>query len=506
MKEQFDRKLVEKIKSSFENYEEPFHPKEWEKFSSAYFKKDKSKPLWAWVTLITGIAASLIIGVLVWPGIVDSSRDEYVSHDRELAQPLQERKDTAPPSIESELEEEDAIEKTVVPARKPTTSPAQIEEGYVSIPPITSPRMRDLNEKMQNIQISGQALGEFQPLPHKELELAQVREREIAKSTGELVYDIQKSPLVPVNFLPLKKPEPLTERNLALGGVIPKEGEQQTEGVQPKTIPPAAPLKEEDAQKIINNWAMADMPSVMDTRKSEAGVKWGLVMAPQAASNTTMGVNLGGGVMSEISLSRRLKLDVGVTFARQSLVPVQGQNVAMAMSSSLGRTTADQLQNASAFSQSRSAAVLGANMVMPASPTYELNFANLDIPINLKYKVMDKPQSGLYLISGLSSMIYLSQSTSETFNISYMGINQANAFSAGQVQTLTTEITPQEGENTVDLGRMLNLSFGYEYKLSGGTFLSVEPFYKLPIGNMTFVDQQFSIGGVNLRMNFQFKK
>ncbi|EPR68954.1 hypothetical protein [Cyclobacterium qasimii] len=43
MKEQFDKKLAEKIKASFSKHEEPFDPKEWEKFSDAYFKP-KRKP------------------------------------------------------------------------------------------------------------------------------------------------------------------------------------------------------------------------------------------------------------------------------------------------------------------------------------------------------------------------------------------------------------------------------------------------------------------------------
>jgi len=510
MKEQFDKRLVEKIKGSFENYDEPFDPKEWEKFSHAYFKKDKTKPLWAWVTLITGVAASLIIGFLVWPVMETAETEEYVSLDRSTAMPEIERQDTETPLFENEVAEDKVNENAIANRKAPPLSPAKqsgIDAAPYAAPSSFPPVSSEVKKEVPIIQIipaKVKALARLEPLPPKDLEVAQVREREITNPASHFAYDLQKTFLLPVNVPPFEKSAPLPPKNLAMGEVNAPSGQRDTDHLQPKVAPPLAQLKEEDAQKIINNWAKADMPSVMDKRKNDGGVKWGLVMAPQAASNTTMGLNLGGGVMSEISLSRKLKLDVGVTFARQSLVPGQGQNVAMAMNSTPGRATADQLQNAMAFSQVRSPSTAGS--VMPASATYVLNFSNLDIPINLKYRVMENAQSGLYLISGLSSMIYLSQSSSETFNVSYLGINQANAFSPNQVQTLTTEITPEDGENAVDLGRMLNLSFGYEYKLSGGTFLSVEPFYKLPIGNMTFVDQQFSIGGVNLRMNFQFKK
>jgi len=475
MKEQFDKRLVEKIKGSFENYEEPFDPKEWEKFSDVYFNKEKPKPLWLWTSLITGIAASLVIGFLIWPSIEDTAREDYVSYDQDQIMTEQETPVKGPSLAEGDPETKQKVErdqKNTAPDRRVGSSAPIAESTYYRDHAATSIASAGLSKDIkQEVDASRTMAANLESedltllAPLKKLETVSVQERETASVA------IQQTPELLLNVTASKEP-----------------------------------LKEEEAQKIINTWAMADLPAQKDKKKEDAGVKWGLVMAPQAASNTTMGLNLGGGVMSEISLTKKLKLDVGVTFARQSLVPGQGQNVAMVMNTAPGSPSGDQLQQSSFASPSRTSPLMAANMIAPVSPTYELNFANLDIPINLKYKVMDNPQSGLYLISGLSSMIYLSQSTSETFNISNVGVGQANAFSPNQVQTLTTEVTPQDGENTVDLGRMLNFSFGYEYKLTNGTFFSVEPFYKMPIGNMTFVDQQFSIGGVNLRMNFQFKK
>lgn len=476
MKEQFDKRLVEKIKGSFETYEEPVDPKEWDKFSDAYFNKKKPKPLWVWATLISGIAASLVIGFLIWPTIEDTSREEYVSYDQEAPVTRQGAPENQPSIADSDIDEKahriEGGHKPDTPDRRHEPIAPIVQESDAIDPStaliasdIISTEIKEESDLSRKLAVYALSFDKLELPTLKKLEIAWVDERESTTVTEEEA--------------------PILHQNLAA----------TTE-----------PLKEEEAQKIINTWAMADLPAREEKKKMDPGIKWGLVMAPQAASNTTMGLNLGGGVMSEISLSKRLKLDVGVTFARQSIVPGQGQNVAMIMNSSPTDAGADQMQYASFAIPNRASPLMAANMISPVNPTYELNFANLDIPINLKYKVMENPQSGLYLISGLSSMIYLSQSTSETFDISYVGIGQANAFSANQVQTLTTEVTPQDGESTVDLGRMLNLSFGYEYKLSNGTFLSVEPFYKLPIGNMTFADQQFSIGGVNFRMNFQFKK
>jgi hypothetical protein len=139
---------------------------------------------------------------------------------------------------------------------------------------------------------------------------------------------------------------------------------------------------------------------------------------------------------------------------------------------------------------------------------YQLNFASLDIPVNLKFKFYDKKQTGLYLITGLSSMVYLEQNTVESFQA--QSLFSTNSFDgaleyAPTIQHFSNVYTPETGQSNADVAGLLNLSFGYEYQLNKEFYISFEPFYKLPLGGLTFANQQFSIGGVNLRMNFNFK-
>jgi len=210
-----------------------------------------------------------------------------------------------------------------------------------------------------------------------------------------------------------------------------------------------------------------------------------VLVGPQTTSNPGEGMTLGAGVMSEFSFNNRLKLDVGITYASHSMVPERKNALP---------------QNDMLSSLSNRSSFIGSDS--------ELNFSGLDIPINLKYKVMDKEKSGLYLISGLSSMVYLNQQTSETYAMnSYFTTSTEGALAFRQsVQEFTHEAGPEESSDGMDLGRMLNLSVGYEYNLKNGTYLSIEPYYKLPLGDMTFANQQFSIGGINLRMNFRLGK
>ncbi|KEO72882.1 hypothetical protein [Anditalea andensis] len=517
MKEQFDKRLVEKIKDSFENHEEPFDTKEWEKFSQAYFNKKKPKSLWVWASVISGVAASLVIGFLIWPSSKDFSDGPYITYDQEL--PALSDQDI----VEEELNENDLFipkrENAFPEVRKQDRGTSQNFDHHVpndTDPPIEHDQLQPLEEKSKGVPLNvprqhhaqnddGEATrplhSEFKSVSPSVFKALADLSKEIKEEVDAVRnFDLALAPGSQFLLKKLKISEEVIRRS---DPVIQLQiAEAELNGKHSKEI------KEEEAQKMINTWTMADLPTLPEDKKRNGNVKLGLVMAPQSTSNTTTGLNLGGGVMSEISLSKRLKLDVGVTYARQSLVPGQSQNVAIVMNNVPVLSSADNFYHAAPMNTNRvaAAALMGTNVITPLNPTYELTFANLDIPINVKYKIIDKTQSGIYLISGLSSMVYLNQSTSETYNLSYAAIGQASAFSSNLVQTFTTEVLPEDGESRVDLGRMVNLSIGYEHKLSGGTFLSVEPFYKLPIGNMTFVDQQFSIGGINLRMNFQFKK
>jgi hypothetical protein len=224
-------------------------------------------------------------------------------------------------------------------------------------------------------------------------------------------------------------------------------------------------------------------------------VKLGVLVAPQTISNTTQTLNLGAGIMSEFSFSRRIKLDVGLAYARQQIEPSSG--------GTFNYSSADLSNSNHALSLTEDArsAVLSGNYINASN---ELSFGQLEIPINLKVKVLENKSSDLYVVSGFSNMLYLNQQNVTTFNA--VNIAQSNFSSSNQVvETFTQTQRPDSGSGNVDSGQMLNLGVGFEQSLKNGTFISIEPFYKLSLGTQTFSNQQFSIGGVNLRMNFQIK-
>ncbi|HLT08398.1 MAG TPA: hypothetical protein VK014_12785 [Cyclobacteriaceae bacterium] len=435
MKEQFDKKLIEKIKISFEDHEEPFNPQEWEKLSHAYFHPARKKKFAFWPFLISGIAASLLLVFVFWP------------FEDELQQNVQ----TIADSI--------------------TIQGRQFEK-------IKLPR----NRQPENL-----ALAQRNP------EVDPIVEKPALAAVAESPVGMQRETIKPIIVSALPSSSPAAAPNSSNLAPADMREDINQHAANEKVGAPAIAYNHEveSAQRYLDQWKAEGDNKGSQEASGEKNVRLGLLVGPQASSNQVSGMSLGAGVMSEFSISKRLKIDVGVTYASHNIAP---DNMIP-----MNATMASPEKEAFA-SLSNSPRLIGSNA--------ELSFSGLDIPVNLKYKVMDKDKSGLFLITGLSSMVYFDQQTTATMAVdSYFNQTMDGGLEFQRsVQQFTHETSPESTADGVDLGRMLNLSVGYEYNLKNGTYLSIEPYYKLPLGDMTFANQQFSIGGLNLRMNFRLGK
>ncbi|WP_162416491.1 outer membrane beta-barrel protein [Cyclobacterium roseum] len=440
MKEQFDKKLVEKIKASFSTYEEPFDPAEWEKFSNAYFRPKKKGWMVFWPFLGAGIAASLLFFFIYYPE--QEKIDEKVralTDTISIENPAFSEKDNLATQDSGKFRELEGIPGNSINSGNLEESltlqdrePHNYETGTNRLP----------SEQVPEVKVAGRNFW--------------------ATALSETWDGFQKAVTQKIdsNFLSGETVDPIGMTSLS----------------------------ETDAERMIEQWKAEEKDAESQTGSNESrAFKVGLMVSPQSNSNPVSGMNLGAGLMSEISLSRKLKLDVGLAYASQSVSQQSLQPLAQETAS----PSFDMRANS--------------NIV---DTDYQLNFASLDIPINLKYKVFDRKQTGIYLITGLSSMVYLEQNTVETYEA--QSLFSANSLSgtleyAPNTQKFSNVITPEAGNRGADLAGLLNISFGYEYQLSDEFYFSLEPFYKVPLSNLTFADQQFSIGGVNLRMNFNLK-
>jgi hypothetical protein len=443
MKEQFDKKLVEKIKDSFSKHEEPFDPIQWEKLSKAYFNSKNTFWQVYWPLITTGIAASLLLIFLFGP----------FSTERKSAEPFisDSRSDYEPSIVEGDYTRDSSH---VSPKEKPTRAVESIE---------------DIQSKVNTTPIRpGGTEG---------------RKSNTVRQIPSLAS--QKRPDSPLDQpIHVDLPQETIAEDMA-DYVNPLHGRSENPTMQYA-----------EAMERVNEWLAengSNLP-VVAKKQSTAPLKLGVMVSPQAISNATGGMNLGAGVMSEFPISTRLKLDVGVNYARQRMMPDRSPNIAMEMATYASSSQKQDMQNIRTSSN-----FIGSEL--------HLNFASLDIPVNLKYRVMDRKNIGIFVITGLSSIVYLDQQATETFQTNSFFTSSADGLSfAPSVQSFTSVYSPEGAGNSVDVGGMLNLSVGYEYNLSGGMFISFEPFYKLPLGSLTFASQQFSIAGINLRMNFNLGK
>lgn len=466
MKEQFDKKLAEKIKDSFANHQEPFDPKQWEKFSASYFNPKSPSKKFAWIWWASGIAASLLIGILLLSPFNDA--DQF---DLEVISLLEEQevKDQSDNSIsENETFSSDKSEN--------------MSEENLGI--VKQSKTKEEKAKIQNNQNeSSRNVAHNQNL---------VRENVVLDKSESLT---QTSLPTKIDDNRAFITENIEEKNNSTSATSEKEKVEKPKGlISEFELKNALLADEQSAKKIIDSWLKEDLAESDKEVKSkdlDKAMRLGVILAPQTISSNTQAMNLGAGVMSEFSFSKRLKIDVGLAYAQQSINPNVNQQVLemSSVDSPLGDFRTANFSN---------------NFV---NATYELSFGQLEIPLNLKYKIIENKDSDFYLITGVSNMVYLNQKNVGTFTSANFA-NNGLMLNQQAVQTFTETVTPSSSNEggDVNVGQMVNLSLGYEYSLKNGTFISVEPFYKLSVGGQTFVNQQFAIGGLNLRMNFQIKK
>ncbi len=431
MKEQFDKQLAEKIKASFQHHEESPDPKEWEKLSRAYYKNKNVGRLTVWSLWLSGVAASFLLIFFLIPGAQES--------------PVENISMTIPSSDNKSAEIE-------------VSPPQKNSKGDI----------KSLTEKDK---------------PSTDLDIKDATKPNLASPSSFSLPNSNISESTQIAELKIKNGLPVAlDENIVLDAMIKPEISFNP------LVSEVRDIDTEKAQKSIEDWLNSTKPEMekKEATASKKSFRLGVLVSPQSISNATQSLNLGAGVVSEFSFSKRLKLDVGVAYAKQNLTP----------------STGGEGSSFDAMDSPLRSANFSNNYI---SSSYELSFGQLEIPINLKYRILEKDASNFYLITGVSNMVYLNQQNVGTFS----SVNlQSAGFASAQpmVQTFTDVSRPMDDSNGVNMGRMLNFSLGYEYNLNNGTFLSLEPFYKMSIGNQTFIDQQFSIGGINLRMNFQIKK
>src|SRR5690606_5591769 len=247
MKEQFDKKLIEKIKVSFEEHEEPFNPQEWEKLSHVYFRPVKKKKFIFWPFLVSGIAASLLLMFVFWP----------------IGDDLQKNVQTIADSITIEGKQ---FEKIELPR---DVAPKNLAIAEQKTPKVTEALINfSVEETLGTSKITRQAIVPIHAdLPQAGASFSQTAPQ--LKHSKEILQDISKN-----------------AANERIGNsVIAYDNDSKS------------------AQQYLEQWKAEGQSteSLAREKNNSNNVRLGFTVGPQTSSNPVAGMSLGAGVMSEFS-------------------------------------------------------------------------------------------------------------------------------------------------------------------------------------------------------------
>jgi len=224
------------------------------------------------------------------------------------------------------------------------------------------------------------------------------------------------------------------------------------------------------------------MPEKEDTEEKKThSLSYSIALAglSNQAANTVPQQNFGVRGTTEFALSRRAELSTGIYVGRENLNLL---NTTVPMSSPMG---------------------------MPQLNQVNYRWLNVEVPFNLRYRVWQKGSFAVSTQAGVSMMGAFNQ-TSQLFFENRRTVVLVSVGENGQVQEVATTFVDKEVRNNISnaqrmsLGSALNFSLGVHYSL-GKNQLSVEPFFKYPIGVFTAEKLHYSSLGVQLRWSILAK-
>lgn len=230
--------------------------------------------------------------------------------------------------------------------------------------------------------------------------------------------------------------------------------------------------------------------AMASVKKMEKSKKWdfGVAISPSMVEEK---INMGGGLTIAYQLTDKLSLGSGLSVVdlNVSSNQVGGGNNEIALVESIMEK-----------SDSRTMAVAGNKQLTSIST----NVLGLDIPIDFRYRLA----KNFYLGAGASLFTVLSENRANNYvsqmDNSRMVVAQGLANnSTPEVKTVrTSEATAETPLEDGGYSTFLNFSVGQRIPLSSRIGLSVEPFYKLPVGKITTQNMNFNYGGIRIITSF----
>ncbi|MCU0460246.1 MAG: PorT family protein [Bacteroidales bacterium] len=208
----------------------------------------------------------------------------------------------------------------------------------------------------------------------------------------------------------------------------------------------------------------------------------GMMASVDNATSISQGVSIGFYV--EQQLSRRISVRPGLAMARHNyaMEGMPGGTAAMDY-------TAPELNGMDAASTSYDA---------------DIDVVSMEVPVNFVFSVRKRTRSNLFVSTGASTVIYLSQHLTGTFNNTYAKA-KVDPYGGVSYEYMSTSVRierDQEFFSRVDLLGLANFSAGYSFPFAGTSQLLFEPFVQLPIRDLTSLNLRIRYGGLSMKIKF----
>ena len=492
MSEEFDKKLINRIKEVFEGFEDDTANEGWAELRKSYpVKKRKHIALW-WYSS----AAALLIITSIWLFSNHDQNQPYQNVKKQKEIKTEKPEESIRKGIPNTIESVVSDNKSVRAAKRTNVNEKQGQ--YSRIERISPPQKR--KPAFSGNEEPDYRESDLIAFEKKAGKLDSVKE----PLSSHMNTSVQNEPLAVAKTqnddaaLNIEFDKKLMEQQISKSDSIKQ---QQLQNVvkpsvaeQPVTV--AQRKADEAKQNVITNTTLPEITNNAEKTRSKAdknvviGLYAGSYLNYAKGSETS--VNTGFGVSSDIRVSKRIKISTGISLGQNSLKFTES-----AVPPEVPTYLALERNSSSSLGAYYSpASDLSSNLISSYSiNTYDAKLVALDIPINIKYSLLSK-KNMLYVSTGFSSNFYVDESYNYNYSYKSSGLNAQNV----------TNLQTTSNFQSFNFARVVNFSLGYDRPISNHTRLSLEPFVKYPLSGLGSHDLRFGAAGINLKLNFNGSK
>jgi len=126
----------------------------------------------------------------------------------------------------------------------------------------------------------------------------------------------------------------------------------------------------------------------------------------------------------------------------------------------------------------------------------------MEIPINFVFDIFQKKGKNIFVSAGASTMVYLNQHFSSTYNNLYtqdVYNNLSGEWEVSYTNTTVSNDNQYDAFSHTDFFGLANLSAGYVFPIGKKSSMLIEPFVQIPISNLTSSNLRMGFGGISVK-------